>query len=238
MGRLVDLVESIPLRPGAPILEVGCGAGHGSVALARRGYDVTAIDTVPAMVARARELAAEAAIGRMLKSFRGDVYALEFPDESFALVVAMGVLPWLPSIREPMQEICRVLRPGGHVVVSVDNRWCLRHFLEPLTNPLLAPAGSIIKRALRGASRRGPGSLSQLVSIREADSLFDAVGLDKVDGSTLGFGPITLFRSEILPSAVGLKVHRVLQRLADRRVPFVCAAGSQYLFLGRKRSDG
>jgi SAM-dependent methyltransferase len=60
-----------------------------------------------------------------------------FPESSFALVVALGVLPWVPALGEPLGEMMRVLRPGGHLIVTVDCLWQLRAALDPLRTPLL-----------------------------------------------------------------------------------------------------
>src|SRR5215831_11339843 len=55
-------VESLALAPGAHVLEVGCGAGLFAVDLALRGLHVVAIDPVEAMVAQARQHAAQAGV--------------------------------------------------------------------------------------------------------------------------------------------------------------------------------
>jgi hypothetical protein len=66
--------------------------------------------------------------------------------------------------------------------------------------------------------------------------LLDAEGLEKLDGVTLGFGPFTLFGQRLLPHSLGVKVHRSLQDLADRAVPFICSRGAEYVVRARKRS--
>ena len=65
------------------MLEVGCGAGFMSVALAERGFRVQAIDSVDAMVEQARQHAMESGTAELLSLGVGDVYALAFEDESF-----------------------------------------------------------------------------------------------------------------------------------------------------------
>ena len=48
--RVLQLVDDLGLRPGARVLEIGCGAGWNAAALTRRGFRVHAIDLVPAML--------------------------------------------------------------------------------------------------------------------------------------------------------------------------------------------
>jgi hypothetical protein len=55
-----------------------------------------------------------------------------------------------------------------------------------------------------------------------------------VDDTTCGFGPLTIFRRQLLPAGLGAGLERRLQALADRRVPLVRAAGWHYMVLAQK----
>jgi len=52
---------------------------------------------------------------------QGDIQALEFPDEHFDLVLAEGVLEYCADLEQAFRELVRVLKPGGHLVASVDS---------------------------------------------------------------------------------------------------------------------
>jgi ubiquinone/menaquinone biosynthesis C-methylase UbiE len=228
------LVDGIGLPPKARVLEVGSGAGFATVALARRGFEVEAIDSVQAMVDRTRIRTAVSGVAHQVRCAVGDVHALAVPDATFDLVLALGVLPWLPAVERPLREMRRVLRPGGSVIVSVDHRWGLSRLVDPVTNPVLRPVKVAAKRALGRPDR--PEPRAQLHSTGELDSSLAACGVEKLEGATLGFGPLRLFGWEVLPRPAGLALHRALQGLAEHRVPLLRAAGSQYLVLGRKRA--
>src|SRR4051794_25375609 len=79
----LDLVDRLRLPPDARVLEVGCGAGYLTVALARRGFQVDAIDTVGEMLDRARRHADEAGIGGRVAFGPGDAHALNFASGTF-----------------------------------------------------------------------------------------------------------------------------------------------------------
>src|ERR671933_151994 len=72
------MVDSLALPPGSRVLEVGCGAGATTVALAQRGYAVAALDSVDAMIRLTRQLAAEKGVEHRLRASRGDAHRLPF----------------------------------------------------------------------------------------------------------------------------------------------------------------
>src|SRR6516165_1766729 len=151
------MVDGLRLPSNARVLDVGCGTGVATVGLARRALTVDAIDPVGAMTQATRERAAAAYVETRVVVQKGDVHALPFPDGTFALVIALGVLPWLPKIEPPLREMCRVLHPGGYLIATVDAHWQLRQLFDPFQNPLLlgprSHVGSFLRRRL--APRRG-----------------------------------------------------------------------------------
>jgi SAM-dependent methyltransferase len=235
LSTVLGLVERIALPEQSRVLEIGSGAGYATLALARAGHAVDAIDAIDTMVEATRDRAAQAGLAARVNCRLGDIHALDFPDGAFGLVVAIGVLPWLPSIERPLREIGRVLRPDGYALVTVDNRWGLRQLLEPYTSPLTHPAKQAAKAVLAPFRQRTGRALTHSISIPRCDGSLRAAGLDKVQGVTIGFGPFTVFNRAALPAGTGLMLHRRLQALADRGVRVWRSAGSQYVILARKR---
>ncbi len=105
---ILDWIDGLALAPGSRILEVGCGAGFMSIALAQRGFQVHAIDTVEAMIEQAKSNAVESRTSDMISFDIGDVYSLAFDDSSFDLVLAVGVLAWLEGAELAIEEMVRV----------------------------------------------------------------------------------------------------------------------------------
>jgi ubiquinone/menaquinone biosynthesis C-methylase UbiE len=235
LRAVLALVDRIALPRDRRVAEIGCGAGYTTIALAKLGYEVAAIDSVIAMVDATRDRARRADLQSMVKTGVGDLHALPFQGETFGLALAIGVLPWLQSIDKAMKEMCRVLQPGGYAIMTVDNRWGLRQFVEPFTNPLLRSTKELTKGFLRPFRRRRMGALNYTTSIAKCDSCLCGAGFDKLYGATLGFGPFSVFNYVPLPSSVGLKVHHTLQGLADRNYPVLRSCGYQYLVLAQKR---
>jgi 2-polyprenyl-3-methyl-5-hydroxy-6-metoxy-1,4-benzoquinol methylase len=233
-ATVLDWIDGLALKPGARLLEIGCGAGFLSIALAQRGFRVNAIDSVEAMIELARLHAADIESTNQLSLDLGDVNALAFESNSFDLVVGVGVIPWLERPELAMQEIARVTKSNGYVILTTDNWAGMISFLDPVHNPMLTPLKRGLNKAfsLIGLHYRIPVVTSQFCCA--VDKTLAALKLYKVRGKTLGFGPFTLFNCEIIPEAVGKWLHRLFQRLADRNVPGFRSTGKHYITLTRK----
>jgi ubiquinone/menaquinone biosynthesis C-methylase UbiE len=231
-------IDALGLPERSRVLEVGAGAGFTAVQLGARGFRVEAIDTTPAMLDISRRNAAEAGMQAWLRVAMGDAHALPFRAGSFVLVLALGVAPWLHSAPQAIKEMARVLQPGGYLVLSADNRARLTHFVDPLFSPPLRPvrraAGAAL--AVAGLRRRADGVIAAATfhGLRTFDRIVAAAGLERVDGSTFGFGPFTLLGRNLLPEPLGVRLNDALQRLADRGLPVIRSTGAQYLLVARK----
>src|SRR5260370_1343883 len=86
--RLVlDLVDGLSLPPEAPVLEIGCGAGHLAVELARRGFQVSAIDSARGMIAATANRSRQNGVEHLVNAGSGNAESLRFADGEFALVL-------------------------------------------------------------------------------------------------------------------------------------------------------
>jgi len=111
-------VDELSLPKTARVLEIGCGAGFLAIALAQRGFRVEAVDHAPAMVELTRRHARETGMDSLIHTAVEDVHQLSFEDESFDLVVALGVINWLHDLKKALAEITRVLKHGGYTVLN------------------------------------------------------------------------------------------------------------------------
>jgi SAM-dependent methyltransferase len=114
LGVLVDLV---PEDPAARWVETACGPGLIARAIAPRVGSVVGIDLTPAMIEKARADAAEAGVENV--SFEvGDATALDLPDDSLDGAITRFSLHHIPAPVRVLEEMRRVVKPGGYVVVS------------------------------------------------------------------------------------------------------------------------
>jgi len=105
---------------GLKVLEIGCGIGTDGAQFAEAGADYTGVDLTEAAVELARK---RFELFNLAGSFRtADAENLDFADESFDVVYSHGVLHHTPETGKAIQEIHRVLRPGGRAVVMLYHR--------------------------------------------------------------------------------------------------------------------
>jgi malonyl-CoA O-methyltransferase len=108
--QMIDRLDWIAFTPET-ILDLGCGTGHGALALARRWPKarVIAVDIAPGMM---RELARHDPENRV-ERLGADAAALPLPVASVDLVFCNLMLPWCEDLDTVFAEIARVLRPQG-----------------------------------------------------------------------------------------------------------------------------
>jgi ubiquinone/menaquinone biosynthesis C-methylase UbiE len=107
------LCEAVDLRAGQTVLDVAIGSGNAALAAARHWCEVTGIDYVPALLARARE---RAAAERVPVTFRyADAENLPFPDHSFDVVLSTFGVMFAPDQTKAARELVRVCRSGGEI---------------------------------------------------------------------------------------------------------------------------
>jgi SAM-dependent methyltransferase len=113
------------ISPGDRLLDLGCGAGRHAFEALRRGARVVAMDISEAELREVNAIyagmakAGEVPAGGTAGTVAGDAAALPFPDASFGQVIAAEVLEHIPADQMAMNEVARVLRPGGIAAVTV-----------------------------------------------------------------------------------------------------------------------
>jgi ubiquinone/menaquinone biosynthesis C-methylase UbiE len=107
------LCEAVDLSAGQRVLDVACGSGNTAIAAARRNCDVTGVDYVPALLARARERAAVE--GLEIEFQEGDAEQLPVPDASFDVVLSTFGVMFAPDQQQAAAELLRVCKPGGRI---------------------------------------------------------------------------------------------------------------------------
>ena len=123
LRNIVEPVEQHVALRGKRVLDFGCGTGALSVALALRGADVVGVDPTPisleASLWRARYFGCE---DRFEPVVVGTDPGLPLADCAFDLVILNSVMEFIPHNRDRyVLDLLRLLKPGGHLVISTEN---------------------------------------------------------------------------------------------------------------------
>jgi ubiquinone/menaquinone biosynthesis C-methylase UbiE len=112
-----DLQRLEALARGARCLDLGCGAGHASFALARGGaIEVVSHDLSEKMLAIVSREAKERGHAA-IRTERGSAEALPFTDDSFDLITTRYSAHHWPDVPAALLEVTRILKPGGRLIV-------------------------------------------------------------------------------------------------------------------------
>jgi phosphatidylethanolamine/phosphatidyl-N-methylethanolamine N-methyltransferase len=128
---IYDLIFDLPFHPGrlaaaaaaaraagneGEVLVVGVGTGL-ELGLLPKNLRITGIDLSAPMLKIARERVAKAALGQVKALHIMDAGALDFPDQHFDVALAPYVMSVVPTPARVLDEMWRVLRPGGQMVL-------------------------------------------------------------------------------------------------------------------------
>jgi ubiquinone/menaquinone biosynthesis C-methylase UbiE len=172
-NQIVELEQPVvwgliePLPPGRA-LDAACGTGRHAKRLVELGHEVTGVDLTPAMLRRAREGVPEATF------VSGDLRALPLEDGVFDVAACGLALSHFAELAEPLCELGRVLKTGGHLIVSV---------LHPFQVHLGWYASFRDERGERAFVREHPHTHADFISA------FRAAGLELVECVEPRFDP-------------------------------------------------
>jgi len=117
--------------PSNKFLEIGCGMGTDTIVFAREGFTVSGVDLTPAHLVLAETLFA--LFGVKGTFMEGNAEKLPFHDNTFGCIYSFGVLHHTPDTEKAIQEIRRILMPGGRAVIMLYNKWSLNNLAHLIT---------------------------------------------------------------------------------------------------------
>jgi ubiquinone/menaquinone biosynthesis C-methylase UbiE len=160
------------------LLEIGCGPAPMIGEFLARGFEeVHGIDVSPEMIRQGQQRIAAHPLAARCDLRVADVEALPYADRTFDVVVAMGVLEYLPGYGAALREIARVLQTGGHIILTVPNRASAYH---------VARSSYLKARQVLGVPRRTAYSGNPCVPW-SLDRELAIAGMDKVASTACNF---------------------------------------------------
>jgi ubiquinone/menaquinone biosynthesis C-methylase UbiE len=98
------------------MLELGCGTGHWTGFFSSQGFEITATDISQTMLQIAETKGIKNAV-----FLKADASSLNFPDNTFPVIASITMLEFVANTETVLNEIYRVLKPGGHLVLGCLN---------------------------------------------------------------------------------------------------------------------
>lgn len=227
-----QLGEHLP-RPPARIADIGGGAGHQAIPLARKGYGVTLLDSSRTMLRETRRVLAseEEVVRRRVRLIEGaGEQALAFLDGgSFDAVLCHGVLPYIENPYPLIQALASLGRPGAIVSVLAKNAAALvvRPALEGRYKDALAAFDADRDLGRLGAVTRGD-------TVADLSTLFGRAGIEPVRW----YG-VRVFTDHLgdRPPEANLRDVMQLEWEAGQRDPYRSVARLIHL-IGRRQGPG
>jgi 2-polyprenyl-6-hydroxyphenyl methylase/3-demethylubiquinone-9 3-methyltransferase len=175
----LQYVERAVALQGKRVVDVGCGGGILSEAMARAGALVLGIDLSQAVLDVAELHALEARVPAQYRTLAAEELALERPAE-FDLVTCMEMLEHVPDPAASIQALASLVKPGGDVIVSTLNR-------NPLSFAVAIVGAEYIARALP----RGTHEYLKFIRPSELARWGRSAGLELRDLTGLTYNPLT-----------------------------------------------
>jgi 2-polyprenyl-6-hydroxyphenyl methylase / 3-demethylubiquinone-9 3-methyltransferase len=176
--RLRYVENAVGLRD-AQVLDVGCGGGILSEAMARSGARVIGIDLSQAVLDVAELHALEGKLAIEYRAIAAEELAAARPG-SFDLVTCMEMLEHVPDPAKALAALGSLVKPGGHVIVSTLNR-------KPLAFAVAIIGAEYIARMLP----RGTHEYLKFIKPSELARWGRAAGLNLLDLTGITYNPLT-----------------------------------------------
>lgn len=175
-SRLVEpLLDAAGIDRGMRVLDVATGPGYVAAKAAERGAATIGIDNAEAMLSIASRLHPQ------LEFRRANVESLPFPDGSFDAVVGNFILLHLGRPERAVEELVRVLAPGGRLALTVWDVPERTRLLGVLVDAVAAAGASVPEHVPPGPP------IFRFAEDREFDRLLRSQGLDRIQVRTVAF---------------------------------------------------
>lgn len=114
-----ELAAALDLQPDDVLLDVGCGSARLLAERAGHVQRIAGLDASELQLGMARGRLADRIEQGTAELVLGDAAALPWPDETFSAVVSLNMLKFVPDPEGALQEMRRVMRPAGRIVVTM-----------------------------------------------------------------------------------------------------------------------
>lgn len=216
--KVIQLFNEYRSSEHLKVLDAGCGAGVFMRDLMNTGHDVCGIDHSLGMLSTAREILGDVSNSSSLLC-NADIENLPFHDCSFDAVICVGVLSYLKEDKKSLDQLYRVVKPDGYLILSIPNFLKLSLFFDPYY--YLVRIFTVIWEKIKN----GNVNISDQGAINEYRRYFGWRLNDLCLSAdfqieriiNIGFGPITFWRKEFIPQSCSYRFSNLCEKLSDMK---------------------
>lgn len=217
-AHILKMVSTLELGPQHRVLDVGCGPGEMLVDLAKIGCEVHGMDIAQEMVEIAQErLSSTRELLNPTHIAQGDIENLTYQNDFFDLIICSGIVEYLKDDTKWLAEITRTLKPNGHLIINVTNKYSIRRWtvapIEALKSiGFVFSIANFIKEFVldRGKLHFFPFK-PRVHSPSAFDSLMDQHGFSKISHSYFDFALLPAPLDTVLGFAL-TKIRKSMER--------------------------
>ena len=175
------------------ILDIGTGPGFFPVILAEAGYKVTAVDYTQEMLDTAKRNAGN--LCERISFYKMDAQNLEFEDDVFDVVISRNLTWNLKDPKRAYEEWCRVLKPGGHLVIlelTTPDRFPMKQLFAIYSKVVIPLLGKLLSKD-NSAYHYLPDTIKVFPQGEVMKGVISKTGFGEVHFRRLTFGICTLY---------------------------------------------
>lgn len=196
------------------VLDLGCGTAPVLSKLRRYGVKVSGLDYSADMLEHARSRLRSLGLDDTDLQ-QGDCRATPYPAASFDVIVCLGVISYIENYDAVLDEIDRLLKPGGRVLISFRN----------VFNPVFSDPVRLLKQSVKKLLGRSfnprldePFVIGRFLDFHSVNEKMEARRFDLVDFFGIGFGPFCFSGKKLFSESRSIRLSRWLTQVFDRLV--------------------
>lgn len=199
------IFQYLKLPHSALFLDAGCGSGEHTIRIARRGYSCIGVDISENVLCRAASKVAAEGLASKVTFACHPLEDLPFAEATFDAVHCRGVLMHIPEWRKALANLCRVLKPGGRIVIMENNHRSLETRIVLLVRRVQARKSRLLKT--RGglefwSEESGEPFVARVANVRALTEELESNGICVCKRFAAGFWDVGRFPSGAIRNAV------------------------------------
>ncbi len=214
-SSVFDLLRKYSNGKKLNILDVGCGAGVFLSEAVRLGHFACGVDSSELMVQESKNVLMTYGYKNTVV-INGDIEHLPIRDETFDVVLCIGVLSYLPTDDRGLSELRRVVKKNGYVIIALPNWLRLPMLFDPYyyLNRIFVVLFRKFFHLRNQSTTNACLSEYRRYFVWRLPKLFNQFNFKILELRNIGFGPPTFWKKEIIAADSSIKISRFLERFS------------------------